>query len=69
MDQCLIEECNDEATFIAKSDNKFYYSCKKHKKEVAQIVSVEHAKAEIKRSDKAAEIYYMKKDIPKFMRI
>jgi len=69
MEQCLIEGCENEAKLIAKSGGRSYYSCKEHKKEVAQIVSSEHTKSELKRYSDAAEKMYEKKYIPEFMRL
>lgn len=52
MEQCLIEGCQNEAKLIAKSGGKSYYSCKEHRKNVAEIIAAEHSKGEKERTIK-----------------
>ena len=49
MNECLIEGCPNEAKLIAKSGDKSYYACEKHRKEAAQIVATEHSRGEKER--------------------
>jgi hypothetical protein len=58
MEQCLIAGCQNEAKLVAKSGGRSYYSCKEHKKEVAQIVAAEHSKTEKGRYVEAAKRFY-----------
>jgi len=69
INQCLISGCPNEATLIAKSGGKSYYSCKEHKKSVAQIVASEHSRSEVERARIAADSLYSEdnKEVPKWI--
>jgi len=64
MNQCIIEGCPNEAELIAKSGGRLYFSCKKHKKEVGQIVVSEHTKEELRKVKVIGDILYPNEKTP-----
>ena len=72
MNKCIIEDCKNEAVFFAKVGGKYYYSCKKHELDVAQIVAAEHSREEMERAEKKYLLNISKEDVkknPKWMKI
>lgn len=69
MKKCLIDECNDEAKLIATSSGISYYSCKKHEKEVVQIVAAEHTRGEMERTKKQRLFHLTSEKNPEWMKI
>ncbi len=67
--QCVIEGCFNEVKFTTKLNGKIYYSCKKHEKDVAQIVAAEHTKEEIERANKQRLFNLSKEDNPEWIRV
>ena len=53
MVECLIEGCEGEAEVVATSGGRKYCACKKHRKDVSQIIASEFTRAEKERAMKA----------------
>ena len=62
MEQCIIAGCLNEVKLIAKSGGKSYYSCKKHEKDVAQIIVAEHTKWEMEKIKSVSSALNLKED-------